>query len=86
MNEDTIGDLFQLQLTDNQRLDWLRLIRTDGVGPRMFQSLINRFGGAGPALDALPELAKRGGRQLVPYSRAKAEDELERLTRSAANC
>ena len=82
MNEDTIGDLFQLQLTDNQRLDWLRLIRTDGVGPRMFQSLINRFGGAGPALDALPELAKRGGRQLVPYSRAKAEDELERLTRS----
>ena len=85
MNEDTTGDLFQLQLTDNQRLDWLRLIRTDGIGPRMFQSLINRFGGAGPALDALPELAKRGGRQLVPYSRAKAEDELERLTRSGGH-
>ena len=84
MNEDKSGDLFHLQLTDNQRLDWLRLIRTDGVGPRMFQSLINRFGGAGPALEALPELAKRGGRHLTPYSRAKAEDELDRLTRGGA--
>jgi DNA processing protein len=74
-------DLFSLQLSDKQRLDWLRLIRTDGVGPRMFRSLINRFGGAGPALEALPELARRGGRDLTPYPLARAEKELERLSR-----
>lgn len=81
MNDKVLGDLFQLQLTENQRLDWLRLIRTDGVGPRMFQTLINRFGGAGPALEALPELARRGGRHLVPCPQDKAEAEMDRLAR-----
>jgi DNA processing protein len=48
-------------LTDAQRLDWLRLIRSDNVGPRTFRDLINHFGGAGAALEALPGLARRGG-------------------------
>jgi DNA processing protein len=30
-------------------------------GPRTFRSLINHFGGAGAALSALPDLARRGG-------------------------
>jgi hypothetical protein len=30
-------------LTDEQRIDWLRLIRSDNVGPRTFRSLINHF-------------------------------------------
>ena len=38
-----------MQLTDAQRLDWLRLIRTDGIGPRTFRGLINRFGSASAA-------------------------------------
>ena len=50
-----------VQLTDEQRLDWLRLIRSDHVGPRTFRALINHFGGAGAALAALPDLARRGG-------------------------
>ncbi|NVN86649.1 MAG: DNA-protecting protein DprA [Rhodopseudomonas sp.] len=48
-------------LTDAQRIDWLRLIRSDNVGPRTFRSLVNHFGSARAALDALPELARRGG-------------------------
>lgn len=48
-------------LTDAQRLDWLRLIRSENVGPRTFRVLVNHFGSAGAALDALPELARRGG-------------------------
>jgi len=48
-------------LTDSERLDWLRLIRSDNVGPRTFRSLISHFGGAAAALDALPTLARRGG-------------------------
>src|SRR5229473_1716891 len=48
-------------LTDEQRIDWLRLIRSDNVGPRTFRSLINHYGSAKTALDRLPDLARRGG-------------------------
>ena len=50
-----------IRLTDEQRLDWLRLIRSRNVGPRTFCALINHFGGARAALEALPSLARRGG-------------------------
>ena len=46
-------------LTDAQRIDWLRLIRSDNVGPRTFRSLINHFGNARIALERLPDLAGR---------------------------
>jgi DNA processing protein len=48
-------------LTDAQRIDWLRLIRSDNVGPRTFRSMIHHFGSARTALERLPELARRGG-------------------------
>jgi len=48
-------------LTDAERTDRLRLIRSDNVGPRTFHSLINHFGSARVALQRLPELARRGG-------------------------
>lgn len=48
-------------LTDAQRIDWLRLIRSDNVGPRTFRSLVNHFGSARAALERLPDLARRGG-------------------------
>jgi DNA processing protein len=50
-----------VRLSDEQRLDWLRLIRSDNVGPRTFRDLVNQYGGARAALDALPSLARRGG-------------------------
>jgi DNA processing protein len=48
-------------LTDAQRIDWLRLIRSDNVGPRTFRSLLNHFSSARVALERLPDLARRGG-------------------------
>ena len=72
-----------MQLTDAQRLDWLRLIRTEGVGPRTFRGLVNRFGGAAAALDALPDLTRRQGRPVGPPTRAQAEDEVAALARLA---
>jgi len=51
----------RVRLSDEQRLDWLRLIRSDNVGPRTFRDLVNHFGGARAALEALPGLARRGG-------------------------
>ena len=50
-----------VKLSDEQRLDWLRLIRSDNIGPRTFRDLINHYGGARAALKALPALARRGG-------------------------
>jgi len=68
-----------VRLSDEQRLDWLRLIRSQNVGPRTFRALINHFGGARAALEALPALARRGGGGISPQicSRDQAERELE---------
>jgi DNA processing protein len=48
-------------LDDGQRLNWLRLIRSQNVGPATFRDLISHYGTAAAALEALPELAERGG-------------------------
>ncbi|MCB1453680.1 MAG: DNA-protecting protein DprA, partial [Rhizobiaceae bacterium] len=74
------------RLTDRQRIAWLRLIRTENVGPQTFRDLINRFGSAEAALDALPDLARQGrsGTVLRPSSVEAAEDEIARAERFGA--
>ncbi|HWV43695.1 DNA-processing protein DprA [Pseudorhodoplanes sp.] len=52
-----------MTLNDDQRLDWLRLIRSENVGPRTFRALVNHYGGAAAALEMLSALARRGGAQ-----------------------
>ena len=47
--------------SDAERLAALRLIRTPRVGSVTFVQLMARFGSAAAALDALPDLALRGG-------------------------
>jgi DNA processing protein len=64
-------------LSDEQRIDWLRLIRSDNVGPRTFRALLSRFGDARAALDALPELARRGGATRLTRIAARADAERE---------
>jgi DNA processing protein len=49
------------KLSDTERLNRLRLIRSDNVGPRTFASLLRHFGDAASALERLPDLARRGG-------------------------
>jgi DNA processing protein len=68
-----------IRLTDEERLDWLRLIRSDNVGPRSFRMLIAHCGSARAALAAVPDLARRGGASGPPRicSRAEAEREME---------
>jgi DNA processing protein len=65
-------------LTDEGLVDWLQLIRSDNVGPRTFQALLQHFGTARGALDSLPVLARRGGamRPIRICARADAEAEL----------
>ncbi|MBB5752677.1 DNA-processing protein DprA [Prosthecomicrobium pneumaticum] len=64
-----------------QRVAWLRLIRSENVGPATFRDLLNHFGSAAAALDALPRLAQRGGRPIRIASAADAEREIEALDR-----
>jgi DNA processing protein len=74
-----------IKLSDDQILEWLRLIRTEGVGPRTFVSLINRYGGAAAALEMLPELAaKRGVPSPQICTRAQAEAEFLAVKRFGA--
>jgi DNA processing protein len=75
----TPAPLPQAPLDAAQRLACLRLIRSDNVGPVTFRELINHFGGAVQALEALPELSRKGGRRqaLRICAREIAEAELE---------
>lgn len=65
-------------LSASERLDWLRLIRSENVGPITFFRLLDHFGSAAAALDALPRLARRGGRggAVKVASREAAEREM----------
>ncbi|WP_310619512.1 DNA-processing protein DprA [Flexibacterium corallicola] len=73
------------QLSRVQKLAWLQLIRCENVGPRTFRELLNHYGSARHALDALPEVCARGGRKsYVPYPQQKAEEELDRVEAGGA--
>lgn len=69
-------------LQQAERIARLRLARTEGVGPITFRRLLERFGTAERALEAMPEMAKRGGRAkpLQPFSKSAAEDEIAKLS------
>ena len=71
-------------LTDAQRLAWLRLSRSENVGPVTFRDLLNQFGGAEAALDALPDLSRRGGRKQSVRVCGSAEAERELAAAEAA--
>jgi DNA processing protein len=64
--------------------DRLRLIRTEGVGPVTYRRLIERYRTPAAALDALPGLARAGGKATAPtpISVSEAERELERTDAS----
>ncbi len=73
-------------LSDAEKLAWLRLIRSENVGPVTFFQLLRRFGTAAAALQALPELARRGGRPrpIQVCSEAQASREIEALAEAGA--
>ena len=72
-------------LIDSERADWLRLSRTENVGPITFRQLMRRFGSARAALDALPAMAQRGGKKnfKIP-TLPEIEDEIARTKKLGA--
>src|SRR5262249_45290659 len=65
------------RLSEDERLDWLRLIRSANVGPRTFHDLVNYCGNVRKALAALSNLGRRGGAtrppSICPPEQAAAE-------------
>ena len=73
------------ELADDERVTRLRLLRSENVGPITYHQLIARYGTASAALDALPSLARRGGRSTLRItSHRQARDELAALKRTGA--
>src|SRR6266581_465568 len=74
------------ELDPEERLDWLRLCRTETIGPISFYAMLRRFGSARAALEVLPRLARRSERAktVTAVTRAEAEAELAALHHAGA--
>lgn len=48
-------------LSDNEKRDWLRLIRSAHLGPVTFHNILRYYGSAAKAIERLPDMAQRGG-------------------------
>src|SRR5882724_8630759 len=79
-------DMRMGEIGDKERLAWLRLARSQGLGVMTIRDLVAHFGSAVAALEALPDLSARGARSrpLRLCSQAEAEAELATLDKLGA--
>ena len=57
-----------------EAFDRLRLIRSENIGPVTYQQMIRKFGSAAHALEAIPDMAKRGGGRMPRIADRKQID------------
>lgn len=62
----------------------IRLLRSPNIGPVTYGQLLARFGSAAAALEALPDLGKRGGRSYQPAKREQIEQEVTATKKAGA--
>ena len=67
-------------LSENEKISWLRLIRSQNIGPITFYKLLARYGTASNALETLPEISKKQKKELYICSIEEAEKELAALS------
>lgn len=74
-------------LSDEEKISWLQLIRTENVGPITFFNFMDYYGDADKALAAIPALAARGGRKkpLNVPPRSAVEKEYETVRRNGGD-
>jgi len=77
VNLDSFGSTV---LSLEEKINWIRLSRAEPVGPITFFELIQRYGGAGKALEVLPEITLKGShkKKLKIPSIEEAHQELEK--------
>lgn len=71
-------------LSQEEAFARIRLLRSPNVGPVSYRQLLRRFGTAALALDALPDLAGRGGAPYRTAPEARIADEVQALRRAGA--
>jgi DNA processing protein len=72
-------------LASEDQVARLRLIRSDNIGPVTYFQLLARFGSAAAAIDAIPDLAARGGGRAPRLAaRAAVEREIDRVAELGA--
>ena len=71
-------------LSQEEAFARIRLLRSPNVGPVSYAQLLRRFGNAQAAVEALPDLASRGGRPYQPARRERIEDEVAAVRRAGA--
>lgn len=71
--------------TEEDRLSWLRLIRSSRVGPTTFHRLLGEHGSAAAALEALPRVAQAAGvKDYSPCPEGVARAEMAAARRAGA--
>jgi DNA processing protein len=73
-----------VSLSQEEAFARIRLLRSPNVGPVSDALLLRRFGDAQKAVEALPDLASRGGRDYRPARRERIEDEVAEVRRAGA--
>ena len=71
-------------LTQDEAFARIRLLRSPNIGPVSYAMLLARFGSAVEALEALPDLGKKGGRQYRAAPRDKIEREVDGVRTAGA--
>jgi DNA processing protein len=71
-------------LSQDEAFARIRLLRSPNVGPVSYAQLLHRFGDAQKALEALPGLAARGGRDYRAAPLRRIEDEVAAVRRAGA--
>lgn len=78
------GTLRAPALSQDEAFARIRLLRSPNVGPVSYRQLLARFGTAVEALDALPDVAGRGGRPYQVAGADRVRSEIEQVRRSGA--
>ncbi len=73
-----------MHLSQEEAFARIRLLRSPNIGPVSYHQLLRRFGHAGAALEALPDLGKRGGRQYSPAPAARIDAEVSAVRKAGA--
>lgn len=76
--------LLQPALSQEEAFARIRLLRSPNIGWVSYAQLLRRFGNAVAALEGLPDLGKRGGRQYAPAPTARIEAEINAVRKAGA--
>lgn len=71
-------------LSQEEAFARIRLLRSPNVGPVTYRQLLGRFGDAGKALAALPDIAGRAGKPYVPAAEARVHAEIAAVRKAGA--